>query len=135
MGAMRHKDPKLCVLGALAQYFFWRWHVSKEEPPSFRRRSDWYRTKLLVGRDKFKELSYPTQLDEIFRAFCEAGIDSVDKTHAMRGCGAKWAELHGLSERQVSHRLLLLIPFTNYLTIYRSVMRDSGSLPPWSAHT
>jgi hypothetical protein len=52
MGAMRHKDPYLCTMGALAQYLFWRWHISGELQPSFKRRKDWYNTKLLVGDDK-----------------------------------------------------------------------------------
>ena len=30
MGAMRHKDPMLCTMGAAAQYLFWRWHCSGE---------------------------------------------------------------------------------------------------------
>ena len=60
MGALRHKDPLFCTQGALAQLFFWRWHVAGEAPPTFRRRQDWYRIKVLVGRDREQELSYPT---------------------------------------------------------------------------
>ncbi|KAF5702735.1 high-osmolarity-induced transcription factor [Fusarium mundagurra] len=37
MGALRHKDPLFCTQGALAQLFFWRWHVAGEPSPSFRR--------------------------------------------------------------------------------------------------
>jgi hypothetical protein len=48
MGSIRHKDPLLCSHGALAQYLFERFHVSGEEVPSFRRRKDWYNTKVLV---------------------------------------------------------------------------------------
>jgi hypothetical protein len=60
MGALRHKDPLFCTQGALAQLLFWRWHIAGEAPPSFRRRKDWYRIKVLVGRDREQELSYPT---------------------------------------------------------------------------
>ena len=28
--AMRHKDPRFCTMGALAQYFFFRWHTLGE---------------------------------------------------------------------------------------------------------
>jgi hypothetical protein len=52
IGALRHKDPLLCTQGALAQLFFWRWHVAGEAPPTFRYRSDWYRIKVLVGQDR-----------------------------------------------------------------------------------
>src|SRR5436305_7121279 len=58
MGAIRHKDPMRCTMGSLAQYLFWRWHQSGEEPPDFRHRRDWYRTKMLVGADNSKEMSY-----------------------------------------------------------------------------
>jgi hypothetical protein len=52
MGAVRYKDPLFCMQGALAQLFFWRWHIAGEAPPSFQRRSDWYRIKVLFGRDR-----------------------------------------------------------------------------------
>ena len=64
MGALRHKDPLFCTQRALAQLFFWRWHIAGEAPPSFRQRRDWYRIKVLVGRDREQELSYPTQLQD-----------------------------------------------------------------------
>ncbi|KNB18705.1 hypothetical protein FOXG_16147 [Fusarium oxysporum f. sp. lycopersici 4287] len=74
MGALRHKDPLFCTQGALAQLFFWRWHVAGEPSPSFRRRQDWYRIKVLVGRDREQELSYPTQLQETWRIFGAAAL-------------------------------------------------------------
>jgi hypothetical protein len=62
MGALWHKDPLLCTQGALAQLFFWRWHIAGEPAPSFQQRKDWYKIKVLVGRDCEEELSYLTQL-------------------------------------------------------------------------
>ena len=130
---MRHKDPLLCSHGALAQYLFWRFHISGEDAPSFQRRKDWYDVKALVttarsakatsqrtsrkrksqGEDTEKvgggvrnwtetELAYLAQLQEIMRIFEAAAISSVEKTHAMRGCAARAAELHGVAEPQVS---------------------------------
>ncbi|KAF5268120.1 hypothetical protein FOXYS1_993, partial [Fusarium oxysporum] len=84
MGALRHKDPLFCTQGALAQLFFWRWHVAGEPSPSFRRRQDWYRIKVLVGRDREQELSYPTQLQETWRIFGAAGLMASKKTHLPR---------------------------------------------------
>jgi hypothetical protein len=139
MGSMRHLDPLLCSHGALAQYLFWRFHVSGEGLPSFETRKGWYDVKLLVtshtsakatanrtgakrksrgeasrtgkpGGGEWKwtetELAYEGQLGEIFRAFAAAGISSAEKTHAMRGCGARAAELHGVAEGQVSPLIL-----------------------------
>jgi hypothetical protein len=102
MGALRHKDPLLCSHSAMAQYFFTRWSLRGEAPPNFRSRRSWYRTKLLVARPgKEKEqLSYPAQYEAVWRAFAAAGIHSVKKTHAMRGCGVRSGELHGVDEEQ-----------------------------------
>jgi hypothetical protein len=62
ISALRYKDPMLCTQGALAQLFFWRWYIAGEAPSFFRQRKDWYRIKVLVGRDREQELSYLTQL-------------------------------------------------------------------------
>jgi hypothetical protein len=102
MGALRHKDPLFCTQGALAQLFFWRWHIAGEAPPSFRQRKDWYRIKVLVGRDREQELSYPTQLQETWRIFGAAGLVAAKKTHLPRRVGAQDAETHGTSLAQIS---------------------------------
>ncbi|EAQ84117.1 hypothetical protein CHGG_10521 [Chaetomium globosum CBS 148.51] len=102
MGSLRHKDPLLCTQGALAQLFFWRWHIAGEDPPSFRRRQDWYRIKVLVGRDREQELSYPAQLQETWRIFGAAGITAAKKTHLPRRTGAQDANTHGSSLAQIS---------------------------------
>jgi hypothetical protein len=69
MGALRHKDLLFCTQEALAQLFFWRWHVAGEAPPSFRHRKDLYRIKALVGRDRKQELSERTR-----RSFKRPGV-------------------------------------------------------------
>lgn len=102
MGSLRHKDPLLCTQGALAQLFFWRWHIAGEEPPSFRRRRDWYKIKVLVGQDREQELSYPTQLQETWKALAAAGVASVLKTHLPRSSGSQHAENKGAAYAQIS---------------------------------
>ena len=102
MGALRHKDPMLCTMGALAQYLVWRWHMSGEPGPSFRSRADWYRLKLLVGDEPPAELAYTTQYDCCLACFQEAGVTTDGVTHCMRGCGARLAEALGVAEGQVS---------------------------------
>jgi hypothetical protein len=102
MGALRHKDPLFCTQGALAQLLFWRWHIAGEAPPTFQQRKDWYRIKVLVGRDREQELSYPTQLQETWRIFGAAGLVSSKKTHLPRRVGAQDAETHGSSLAQIS---------------------------------
>jgi hypothetical protein len=102
MGSLRHKDPMFCTQGALAQLFFWRWHIAGEAPPSFRRRRDWYRIKVLVGQNREQELSYPTQLQETWRVFGAIGLTASKKTHLPRRAGAQAAETYGTSLAQIS---------------------------------
>ncbi|KAM4061320.1 centromere DNA-binding protein complex CBF3 subunit, domain 2 domain-containing protein [Hirsutella rhossiliensis] len=46
--ALRHRDPRSCLIGALAFWLFWRWQVEKAERfPVFQRSEDWYETKVL----------------------------------------------------------------------------------------
>ena len=144
---MRHQDPLLCSHGALAQYFFWRFHVSGEDPPSFRSRKSWYDVKVLVttattakaasnrtsSRRKAglskpggalwawneTEISYLAQAQEIWRIFESAGVTSVETTHAMRGCAARAAELHGVPDPQVS----LFSPNECNSNLFRSLER------------
>src|SRR5947208_9320817 len=103
MGALRHKDPILCVVGALAILFFWRWHLAGEAPPNFKSRKSWYKTKLLVGKNKDSKITYPTQYQDVIRAFEESGIVSQKVTHAPRKQGANAADEHGVAESHVSY--------------------------------
>jgi hypothetical protein len=48
--ALRHRDPVLCPVGALARWLVLRWEICGETPPDFRRRSSWYTTKVLPGK-------------------------------------------------------------------------------------
>ena len=102
MGSLRHKDPLLCTQGALAQLLFWRWHIVGEPSPSFRRRQDWYKIKVLVGQDRQEELSYSTQLQDIWRVFGAVGLTTAKKTHLPRRVGAQEAETYGTSLAQIS---------------------------------
>jgi Centromere DNA-binding protein complex CBF3 subunit, domain 2 len=109
--AMRNRDPLLCTMGALGLYFYYRWHCSGENPPSFRKRQDWYRIKLLVAGQTTEQISWQQQYDDINRVFNELGIASDSVTHAPRKKGPQSAEFHGVSESQVSPILLLLFIF------------------------
>ena len=82
IGALRHKDPVLCAVGALAMLFFWRWHLARDAPPNFKSRKSWYKTKLLVGKNKDSKITYPTQYQDFIRAFEESSIVSQKVTYA-----------------------------------------------------
>lgn len=130
MGAMRHRNPVLCTMGALAQYLFWRWHMSGEPAPNFRRRQDWYRLKVLAGEDPRVELSYGAQHEWCLAALQNAHITSDSVTHVMRGSGARHAELLGVSEAQVGAFICSLFYSTaNQPLFCRSNERVNGITP------
>jgi Centromere DNA-binding protein complex CBF3 subunit, domain 2 len=101
-GAMRHRDPLLCTMGALAQYFFWRWHYKGEAPPQFRNYEDWYRMRVIKGGDPEKDLHYSTHAKFCARAMADVGVIFETITHGMRSAGAQDAEGLGVPESQVS---------------------------------
>ncbi|KAM4064283.1 centromere DNA-binding protein complex CBF3 subunit [Hirsutella rhossiliensis] len=56
--ALRHRDPRSCLIGALAFWLFWRWQVEKAERfPVFQRSEDWYETKVLRRSAKEPQVS------------------------------------------------------------------------------
>jgi hypothetical protein len=102
--ALRHRDYRSCLIGALATYFFWRWHCSGESFPCFRTSQDWHHIKVLK-RDNghlSEPLSDSTAASWTRRLYSEAGIKSSKVTHAGRVSGARLAELTGVSEDQAS---------------------------------
>jgi hypothetical protein len=102
-GALRSRDPEICLLGALAFYLLFRWDLSPEPFPDFGSPQHWYGTRLIkaAGADPSAEISYNTQRSWVCRAFDYAGVVSAKKTHAGRSSGAKTAELRGVSEAQI----------------------------------
>ena len=102
-GALRNRDPLICVLGALAFYLLVRWDLSPEPFPDLQDRPTWYDIRLIKanGTDPTTALSYNSQRDWVVKAFGYAGIHSNKKTHVGRSSGAKTAELKGVSEAQI----------------------------------
>jgi len=117
-------------MGALAQYLFWRWHMSGEPAPNFRRRQDWCRLKVLAGDDPTVELSYGAQHEWCLAALQNAHITSDSVAHVMRGSGARHAELLGVPEAQVGAFICFLFYSTANLPPFcRSNKRVNGTTP------
>ncbi|KAG2211522.1 hypothetical protein INT45_009793 [Circinella minor] len=95
---IRHHNVRVCAFGALAFYFFYRFHVSGEPFPDFSTSENWFKIKMLKGCDRFQDMAYTTQNDAIRCAFNACDIASLHTTHAGHGSGARDAELHGASE-------------------------------------
>jgi len=101
--ALRHRDYRSCVIGALAAYLFWRWHLSGEPFPCLRTSQDWYGIKLLK-RDNahLKErLSDSTASSWTRRLYAVSSIQGSKVTHMPRASGARIAEANNVSEAQV----------------------------------
>ncbi|EED17238.1 hypothetical protein TSTA_022920 [Talaromyces stipitatus ATCC 10500] len=90
-------------LSALAIYFFWRWHYSRESFPCFWTSQDWYNIKVLKRDNNHltEPLSDSTAASWTRRLYSEAGIKSSKVTHAGWVSGARLAELNGVSEDQI----------------------------------
>ena len=103
LGSIRHRDPLVCPIGALAFYLFTRFHYKKEAWPSLCSLKDWDRIKLLRGgSDREHALNEKTHREWINRVFEGIGFSSSKSTHAGRRTGAQWAEILGVPEDEVS---------------------------------
>jgi hypothetical protein len=101
--ALRHRDYRSCLIGALAAYFFWRWHLSGEPFPCFRTSQDWYGIKLLK-RDNAsldQRLSDSTASSWTRRLYALSGIQGSKVTHMPRSSGARIAEANNVPEAQI----------------------------------
>ena len=103
IGALHYKDPVLCTVSTLAILFFWQWHLGGKVLPNFKSRKSWYKTKLLVGKNKDLKITYPTQYQDVIRAFEESGIISKKVTHTPRKQGTLAADEHRVSESYISY--------------------------------
>jgi hypothetical protein len=104
IGALRHKEPVICMLGGLAFYLLYRWDLTDEPFPDFSARSAWYSTRLIkrsAGGDRRQPLSYTSQREWASKAFEQVGVFSTKTTHIGRPSAAKLAELVGVSEEQI----------------------------------
>jgi hypothetical protein len=102
--ALRHRDPVLCPVGALAHWLVFRWEICGETPPDFRRRESWYTTKVLPGKlsQAQKEISDDTQRNWILPALEAVAVDSSKVIHAMRQSIARLADMWEAPADQVS---------------------------------
>lgn len=116
--ALRHRDYRSCLIGGLAFYFFWRWHISGKSFLCFCTSQDWYDIKVLK-RDlshTTESLSSSTAASWMSRAYEKSGIKSSKITHN-RVSGCKGAEENGVQEAQVILFFFICF-FTVLLTIF-----------------
>lgn len=137
LGFMRHVEPQLCPTGALALLLFMRFEVTKEAPPSFERRKDWYNIPVSVTGKRSrktglpKPISYTTQRRHFKASLVHAGVSQHRKvTHIGRASGAKNMMAMGLSREAVMGfgQWLRSVADNDYITELdpRCLMRQAG---------
>jgi hypothetical protein len=126
--ALRHRDPVLCPVGALAHWLVFRWEVCGETPPDFRRRESWYTTKVLPGKLSLsqKEISDDTQRNWILPALEAVAVDSSKVIHAMRQSIARLADMWEVPADQVS--ISSIFPVDGLLTLNVVIDSEGGGL-------
>ncbi|KAE8238773.1 hypothetical protein A4X06_0g8631, partial [Tilletia controversa] len=98
--AARHKNVETCPIGALALYFFQRFHM-RDEFPDLSSRTAWYELNLLVDDEERGGIEWVDQAGVLRQAFSDLGISSSKLTHAMRGAAARHAHEAGCSEASI----------------------------------
>ena len=100
---LRHKDVLVCPVGALAQWFSYRWDAYGEPTPCFADRASWYGNKLIPAdlANPLKGLSSRTQSHWISQVFEEVGVVSSKITHTPRRTVARYMDLLEVPEDQV----------------------------------
>ncbi len=116
--ALRHRDYRSCLIGALAFYFFWYWHISEESFPCFRTSQDWYNIKVLKRNSSHitECLSGSVAAFWMSCAYEKSGIKNSKITHN-RVSGCKRAEENGVQEAQIKFFFSFAF-FTTLLTIF-----------------
>jgi hypothetical protein len=77
-GFIRHRDVSVCPVGALALYFFWRFHVRAEAFPDMSDHKRWYDIHVIDGKVPEKEVSYSTQATGLKSAMVACGVVSKE---------------------------------------------------------
>ena len=101
--ALRHRDPKACLVSALALWFFWRWQCEGERFPRFSRSEDWYDIKVLrqSKENPATQLSPQTANSWTRRTYEKCGIATSKASHAPRVASAQNTDLAGISEASI----------------------------------
>ncbi|XP_044714550.1 centromere DNA-binding protein complex CBF3 subunit [Hirsutella rhossiliensis] len=106
--ALRHRDPRSCLIGALAFWLFWRWQVEKAERfPVFqaktgmKRRCSADRRRSLKGASTLSLTEYTAPLsgqtarEWTSRFYKKAGIKVSKVSHAPRVAATQNADMAG----------------------------------------
>ncbi|ETP39425.1 hypothetical protein F442_13105 [Phytophthora nicotianae P10297] len=97
-GCITHRDVMVCPIGALAKYFFWRFHVLGEAFPDLRERSSWYNIQLIDGKVKDREISYSAQASDLKKVLKACGVNSKKVTHIRKTSSCVIAEAQNAYE-------------------------------------
>lgn len=97
---IRHVDVNVCPFGAVALYFFTRFHLEKEAFPDFTTREAWYDIHLLKGKDRKTRMSYDTQNRHFKAVLGEELVEATKTTHINRLSSVRWMDEEDVSNDQ-----------------------------------
>jgi hypothetical protein len=89
---MRNVDVRICPVGAIALYFFERFHVDNEVFPTFESSQDWYDIKFIRAKSRTSEMTYVNHKKSYERVFNHLGLKFNKKTHINRQQGVRQLE-------------------------------------------
>jgi hypothetical protein len=100
---LRHRDPKACLVSALAFWFFWRWQCEGERFPRFARSEDWYDIKVLrqSKENPAAYISSQTANSWTRRIYDKYGIATSKASHTPRIASSQNTDLAGISEASI----------------------------------
>ncbi|CAD6941407.1 unnamed protein product [Tilletia laevis] len=110
--AARHKNVETCPIGALALYFFQRFHM-RDEFPDLSSRTAWYELNLLVDDEERGGIEWVDQAGVLRQAFSDLGI-SAETTEAFK---------QAISAQQVDNERLRLTLERAITTLSESIER------------
>lgn len=97
---LRNSNVKLCAIGSLSFYLFWRWNMENEGFPDLSCRQFWYNKYVLKGSSANEQMQYTTQLNGVKKAFKACNIQSSNYTHSVRPSAVNKCAIEGVEMAQ-----------------------------------
>jgi hypothetical protein len=104
LACVRHRDPLLCSVGAVALYLYCRYTVHRETKPDFQKRSSWMKVVLLQSttavtvEERSREIPRSTEATQLKKIFDLCDVTSSKLTHAFRKVGVNLLYMMSMGE-------------------------------------
>ncbi|KAF9232053.1 hypothetical protein BU15DRAFT_67816 [Melanogaster broomeanus] len=144
-GALRHRDVKVCAVGAIAMLFFAHFHIINQPVPSFEPDfetqdfgeygfREWYSYHVFWTKSVSEQMSYENHRDRVKHIHVNNNISTTKVTHAPRHYAAQTARNHGQVSLAPKHlgAGLRMVPSPQSMTTPSCGCHAwSGEIFPW----